>query len=58
MLLFQALTCQNFVLGGGGRSAIQLVRGVDAVDAGGGGGGGDCAVEIDCGGGGRALHYI
>lgn len=41
-------------LGGGGRSAIQIVSGVDAVTAGGGGGGSDCQRTASCGGGGSA----
>ena len=41
-------------LGGGGRSAIQIVSGVDAVTAGGGGGGSDCQKTALCGGGGIA----
>ena len=42
----------NFV-GGGGRSAIQIKLGVDAVTAGGGGGGADCYRTTGCGGGGK-----
>ena len=38
--------------GGGGRSAVQLVLGTDAVTAGGGGGGSDCLKVTGCGGGG------
>lgn len=41
-------------LGGGGRSAIQIVSGVDAVTAGGGGGGSGCQKAASCGGGGSA----
>lgn len=41
-------------LGGGGRSAIQIVSGVDAVTAGGGGGGSGCQKAAFCGGGGSA----
>jgi hypothetical protein len=36
---FRMLTCCTSSLGGGGRSAVQLVNGTDAVDAAGGGGG-------------------
>lgn len=44
-------------LGGGGRSAIQLVNGTDAVTAGGGGGGADCEEFLFCGGGGIDIIY-
>ena len=46
----------NFLnnLGGGGRSAVQVVSGVDALTAGGGGGGSDCLKTVACGGGGTA----
>lgn len=40
-------------VGGGGRSAIQIVNGTDVVTAGGGGGGADCQVQHFCGGGGK-----
>lgn len=49
------LTCCTFSVGGGGRSAVQLVNGTDVVDAAGGGGGGDCDIAIDCGGGGEPI---
>lgn len=52
------LTYCTFSLGGGGRSAVQLVNGTDAVDAGGGGGGGDCDIAVDCGGGGEAMRSL
>lgn len=52
---FHILTYRTFSLGGGGRSAVQLVNGTDAVDAAGGGGGGDCDITVDCGGGGEAM---
>lgn len=55
---FHMLTCCTFSLGGGGRSAVQLVNGTDAVDAGGGGGGGDCDITLDCGGGGEAMRSL
>jgi hypothetical protein len=46
----------QFVSGnGGGRSAVQITNGVDAVTAGGGGGGSECHISNpaqDCGGGG------
>ena len=44
------------MLGGGGRSALQLVQGADVVTAGGGGGGADCRPDIECGGGGT--HFL
>jgi hypothetical protein len=53
---FRMLTCCTSSLGGGGRSAVQLVNGTDAVDAAGGGGGGDCDITVDCGGGGEAMR--
>lgn len=40
--------------GGGGRSAIQLLPGVDTLTVGGGGGGSVCPEHIGCGGGGEA----
>jgi hypothetical protein len=40
-------------IGGGGRSAVQLVQGTDVVTAGGGGGGADCLKTRGCGGGGK-----
>lgn len=40
-------------VGGGGRSAVQLVLGRDTVTAGGGGGGADCLKSRGCGGGGK-----
>ena len=45
-------------VGGGGRSAIQIVNGTDVVTAGGGGGGADCKVEHFCGGGGKHQSII
>ena len=46
-------------LGGGGRSAVQLVDGTDVLTAGGGGGGGDCRLGYFCGGGGKCkLLYL
>ena len=44
--------------GGGGRSAVQLVLGTDAVTAGGGGGGSDCPKNKGCGGGGLHSHNL
>lgn len=41
------------LIGGGGRSAVQIVDGTDVVTAGGGGGGADCRVDKFCGGGGK-----
>jgi hypothetical protein len=46
------------MVGGGGRSAIQLVNGTDAVTAAGGGGGADCPAEYFCGGGGEWDYCI
>jgi hypothetical protein len=43
----------SMLAGGGGRSAIQKVLGIDEVTAGGGGGGSGCPVHIGCGGGGK-----
>ena len=40
---------------GGGRSAVQIKLGMDALTAGGGGGGAGCYSTIGCGGGGRQL---
>lgn len=45
-------------IGGGGRSAIQLVNGTDYVTAAGGGGGADCDHLSKCGGGGNQLPRI
>ena len=42
-------------VGGGGRSAVQLVQGTDVVTAGGGGGGADCLKTRGCGGGGKKI---
>lgn len=42
----------SLYLGGGGRSAVQIVSGRDSVTAGGGGGGADCLKTRGCGGGG------
>ena len=39
-------------VGGGGRSAVQLVKGTDVITAAGGGGAADCFNTTDCGGGG------
>lgn len=47
------LTIFFITLGGGGRSAVQVVAGVDALTAGGGGGGADCLKSVQCGGGGN-----
>lgn len=55
---FHVLTWYSFSLGGGGRSAVQLVNGTDAVDAAGGGGGGDCDITVDCGGGGETMRSL
>lgn len=43
-------------VGGGGRSAVQLVQGTDVVTAGGGGGGADCLKTRGCGGGGKKIY--
>ena len=46
---------------GGGRSAVQVTKGVDAVTAGGGGGGSDCFKDTpvqDCGGGGGDIKQL
>jgi hypothetical protein len=58
MYQFHMLTRCTFSLGGGGRSAVQLVNGTDAVDAAGGGGGGDCDIKVDCGGGGETMRSL
>jgi hypothetical protein len=42
------------LIGGGGRSAVQIADGTDAVTAGGGGGGADCRLDRFCGGGGMS----
>lgn len=48
----------QYITGGGGRSAVQLVGGTDVVTAGGGGGGADCQPSSFCGGGGDYLRII
>ena len=45
----------SLTVGGGGRSAVQLVQGTDVVTAGGGGGGADCLRTRGCGGGGKTI---
>ena len=47
------LIVYSLILGGGGRSAVQLVQGTDVITAGGGGGGADCLRTRGCGGGGK-----
>lgn len=50
----QSVTLSFMQIGGGGRSAVQIVDGTDVVTAGGGGGGADCRVDRFCGGGGMS----
>ena len=54
-LFFVRFYVHIIFIGGGGRSAIQIKLGVDAVTAGGGGGGADCYRTTGCGGGGKLL---
>lgn len=53
-----ACLSESLSTGGGGRSAIQLVNGSDAVTAAGGGGAADCSPTKYCGGGGESLHLM
>jgi hypothetical protein len=58
-LLFYLILTQCFV-GGGGRSAVQVVKGTDAITAAGGGGAADCFNTSYCGGGGtvRRMYCV
>ena len=50
------ITASALPIGGGGRSAVQLLSGEDIASAGGGGGGSNCLQSAGCGGGGKS-HY-